>query len=273
MQVNDYNENYSTGWVSLYRSIQKHWIWNDEKFLKWWLIMLFEVNHSDNKITLGYEIYEVKKGQSAKSLRTWSTLFNTGTKSVSKFFTLLEKDSMITKETIGKGKRSTTLITIRNYTQYQGSKETQATTQGTTQGKHNRHTNNNVNKDNNDKINFKSLVDFINQVGTRSFTTINDSAKAKYKARLKEGYTKDDILRAIKNAHKEPYHIETKFKYLTPEFFSRADKLDLYSAESKEIKIDKLVLQASVVNPLQMEATCKQYDITPEQVKEMYASR
>lgn len=148
MEVNDYKENYSGGWISLYRSIQKHWIWNDEKYLKWWLIVLFEANHSVNKITLGYEIHEINKGQSANSLRTWSRLFDTNTKTVSRFFSLLEKDEMIIKKTIGKGKQSTTLVTISNYTQYQGRSETLKTTQG----KRERDTNNKGNNENNKNI-------------------------------------------------------------------------------------------------------------------------
>jgi DNA-binding transcriptional regulator YhcF (GntR family) len=154
MKVNDIEENYKTGWISLYRSISNHWLWKDPVKLQWWLIMLFEANHSKNKIVLGYDIYEIEKGQSANSLRTWANLFNSNTKTVSKFFILLEKDKMITREIIGKGKRSTTLINITRYSDYQGVRETQETTLKTTlkttQGKRNRDTNNNGNNYNND---------------------------------------------------------------------------------------------------------------------------
>jgi hypothetical protein len=150
--VNEYQENYGTGWISLYRSVQKHWIFDNDKYFKWWIIMLFEANHQDKKLVLGYEVFEIKKGQSANSLRTWARLFNTGTKSVTKFFKMLEKDSMITKETIGKGKQSTTLINIDNYGTYQGSKETQRDTQGDTLRERKGYTNNNVNNVNKEII-------------------------------------------------------------------------------------------------------------------------
>lgn len=109
--------------------------------------------------------------------------------------------------------------------------------------------NDNVNVTVNDTINFKSLVDFINKVGNRNFKSINNKAKDKYRARIKEGYTKEDIQKAIVNAYKEPYHIESKFKYLTPEFFSRADKLDLYSQDSNLPKLSKLVATVSLSVP------------------------
>lgn len=111
--------NTSLGWISLYRSIRANWVWQNETYLKRWLIILFEVNHSSKKIALGYEFVTLSKGQSAKSLRTWSNLFDCGIRQTSKFFELLERDEMITKETIGSGKKSTTLISVINYEQYQ----------------------------------------------------------------------------------------------------------------------------------------------------------
>jgi hypothetical protein len=68
---------------------------------------------------------------------------------------MLESDSMITKETIGKGKQSTTLINISNYECYQSTEETQDTTLNTTQGKRDRDTNKNDKNEKNERSNFK----------------------------------------------------------------------------------------------------------------------
>lgn len=90
------------------------------------------------------------------------------------------------------------------------------------------------------KIDFKKLLDFINlqtkRTGKEKFRVINKSIQAKYKARLKEGYTNQDIANAIKNASEDSYHKEKNFTYLTPEFFSRADKIDKYGFKSKNKK-------------------------------------
>jgi DNA-binding transcriptional regulator YhcF (GntR family) len=141
------NGNERFGWVSLHRSIQKHWIWENDRWLKWWLTMLMEVNHSPKKFALGYDLMTVNRGQSVKSLRTWAKLFSCSTDTVTKFFNMLENDGMITRETIGKGKRSTTLINIEKYDQYQPPQQTQPRTQTGTEHKHNAHTNNNVNNE------------------------------------------------------------------------------------------------------------------------------
>ena len=83
------------------------------------------------------------------------------------------------------------------------------------------------------KIDFDKLLLFINKTTGRSFKVFNNTLKTKYKARLKEGYTKEDIQTAVRNAVKAKNHIETNNKHLTLEFFSRADKLDMHSDVSK----------------------------------------
>ena len=70
----------------------------------------------------------------------------------------------------------------------------------------------------------------------RKFKTINQKAKTQFKARLKDGYTNKDFANAIKNALSDKYHIETNYKYLTPEYFSRSKTLDLHANEIKEQK-------------------------------------
>ena len=88
-------------------------------------------------------------------------------------------------------------------------------------------------KETKDKLDFVKLLSFINQKTGRKFKTINDKVKKKYKARLKEGYTKEDILNSIINASNLQYHKENGCQYLTPEFFSRQETLDKYGNEAK----------------------------------------
>ena len=80
-----------------------------------------------------------------------------------------------------------------------------------------------------DKIDFDKLLSFLNSKTGRNFKVINKTVKGKYLARLKDGYSKQDILDAISNSIKSDYHKGENFKYLTPEFFSRSETLDKYS--------------------------------------------
>lgn len=82
---------------------------------------------------------------------------------------------------------------------------------------------------NKDKIDWKELITFFNKCTGKKTKVIPETVKAKFNARLKEGFTKEDIANAIKNCSKDSWHIDTKYQHLTLEFISRADKLDKYS--------------------------------------------
>lgn len=115
MIVNEPEENYKTGWVKLFRSIRKHWIWKDPIKLKWWIDILLEVNHSGQKVPIGYEIFECNRGQSIKSLKNWGEDWNVSKDKARNFLRMLEKDNMITLENLSK----TTRLTVCNYDSYQ----------------------------------------------------------------------------------------------------------------------------------------------------------
>jgi len=97
---------------------------------------------------------------------------------------------------------------------------------------------NNTSVNNTSIIDFKGLLDFINKTQNRKgngrFTVINKSTQSKFKTRLKDGYTKEVIITAIKNVANNKHHIEQGYKYSTPEFFSRSSTLDKYGFYKSE---------------------------------------
>jgi len=99
--------------------------------------------------------------------------------------------------------------------------------------------NDNVNVINKD-IDFVIFLDWFNKTTNRNFKLISEATKKSFKARIKEGYTKEDIMKAIINCSKDKFHIENP-KYLTPEFISRADKLALYLSAPTETKAKTII--------------------------------
>lgn len=89
--------------------------------------------------------------------------------------------------------------------------------------------NDSVNDNDINIIDFQSLLDMLQVTFKRKFRVLNDKVKRSYKARIKEGYTIDDIHNAIKNCQANSYHKDNNYQYCTPEFFSRADILDKYA--------------------------------------------
>jgi len=111
-----------SGWISIHRQIQDHWIFKNPLYLKAWITMLLGVNFEDSKVVIDGELLECKKGESLRSVNSWMLIFgNKWTRQkVRTFFNLLEKDSMIAI----KGLRKTTSLTICNYGTYQSCQPT-----------------------------------------------------------------------------------------------------------------------------------------------------
>lgn len=80
-----------------------------------------------------------------------------------------------------------------------------------------------------ESFDFDGLLVFINSTFGKNFKLINDKVKKKYKALIKQGYDKKQIIQAMVNAKENSYHKETGYQYCTPEFFSRTETIDKYS--------------------------------------------
>lgn len=107
-----------TGWISIDRSIQNHWLFKEKRtFSKFeaWIYLLMEANHSKAKVPIGNQIVTVERGQRLTSILTLSDLFNWSRFKVKTFLDLLESDGMLEVKTTSKY----TLITIVNYDFYQ----------------------------------------------------------------------------------------------------------------------------------------------------------
>lgn len=86
-----------------------------------------------------------------------------------------------------------------------------------------------------DEINFDVLLTYINETFGRSFKVVNKKTKEAYKATLKQGYTKYQIMQAIQNAKNAKFHIDNNYQYCTVEYFSRPKTIDMYS-QTSEVK-------------------------------------
>ena len=92
-----------------------------------------------------------------------------------------------------------------------------------------------------DNIDYQALLDFVNKSFGRNFKVVSDKIQRSYKARLKDGYKKEDILNAIRNCKDNPYHKENNYQYCTPEFFSRAETLDKYADRTIKTESDSIL--------------------------------
>ena len=73
---------------------------------------------------------------------------------------------------------------------------------------------------------FDNFIQQFNIIRKSKFTSKTKEAKKHYIARRKEGFTDEQMLSALRNFMSQQYHKDNNFDYLTPEFITRADKLD-----------------------------------------------
>lgn len=85
-------------------------------------------------------------------------------------------------------------------------------------------------KKNTTEIDWDRLIAYFNKVFKKSARIISDDAKKKFRQRLKDGYTKDDIQKVIDNCSNDNHHKDNDYKYVTFEFLSRPAIFERYAA-------------------------------------------
>lgn len=120
------------GWIKLHRSVRSHWIRKNAEYYAAFIDMLMLCNHKDTKVLINGELIDCMRGQSLRSLESWSYDFGKWwtIQKVRTFFRLLERDGMCEVE----GLKKTTRLTICNYDTYQN--DQQADNKQTTRRQH-----------------------------------------------------------------------------------------------------------------------------------------
>ena len=85
---------------------------------------------------------------------------------------------------------------------------------------------------------FSFFINSLNSILGKKFKD-GETYKNSFKARINDGYSVEQMLTAIKNAKADKYHLDNGFKYLTPEFILRVDKLERFLNISNTILPDK----------------------------------
>jgi predicted transcriptional regulator len=161
--MSNINENRSRGYIALFRSLQKHWLYPDGRaFTEYeaWIDLLMQANHKTRTVRVKNQLIKCKRGESVRSISQWAERWNWSRSKVYRFLNLLQDDGMI--ETVSE--TVTSRITICNYESYQDPKNNtetqvkQGRNDGETQVKRPRNasetvsnTNKNVNNANNGK--------------------------------------------------------------------------------------------------------------------------
>lgn len=233
------------GWIKLHRSLLD-WQWySDHNATRLLIHLLVSVNYEEKKwkgiiikkgqLVTSWESLSLKTGLSVSELRTAIKKLETSHEISRK---LTAKSQIITLVKWDELQQIENDVDRKLTAKSQGVSRELATTKETKNLKKKE-----VNKLLDTKVSskvetfdFDKLLIFINETFSKEYRVINDAVKRSFKARLKDKYKKADITATILNLKKDKYHIETNYKYCTPEFISRSKIIDKYGFSSTMAK-------------------------------------
>lgn len=201
------------GWISIYRQITEHWVWKEKPFSQGqaWVDLLLMANYQDRKFALGDEIVTAEAGSIVTSQLKLMERWGWSKSKVRRFLKLLESDGMIHI----KADRRKTTIFIVNWGNFQDLQTTEKPKKDHSQTTRRplKDTNNNDNKENNDNkdiycSNFESFW--------KVYPRKKEKAKAykAYCARLKDGYSEEELMKAGTVYAQECSSRNTEEKYI-----------------------------------------------------------
>ena len=103
------------GFITLHRSVQKHWIWQEPEALKFWVALLLEANWQEKKTMFNGKLIAVKRGELVFGRRTYAKKLAISDNKIRRYIELLKNDNMITHSITNKY----SIISITNYDSYQ----------------------------------------------------------------------------------------------------------------------------------------------------------
>lgn len=81
----------------------------------------------------------------------------------------------------------------------------------------------------NNSIDWKMLLEQFNKITGKNQPAISGRTRMQFLERLREGFTKNDILNTIKNACKDSYHKEHNLKFINLMYISEAKTMEQYA--------------------------------------------
>ncbi|MEE0106678.1 MAG: hypothetical protein UEY91_07795 [Lachnospiraceae bacterium] len=114
-------------WIKISRGIRDSWVWDEPRYLKWWIDILMLASYKNKKVLVGNELIELERGSFITSQSQLAKRWNADRRTVKKYLDLLQDAQMIVHIL----HRKKTIVKVLNYSIYQDTGESNWTTSGT----------------------------------------------------------------------------------------------------------------------------------------------
>lgn len=113
----NFNINRDKGWVSIYRSLQEHPLWQEKPFSKGqaWIDLILLANHNATSIAHKGSTVLCARGTVNRSIKSLAERWGWSRGKVRRFLQRLQEDGMVIADIA----QERTVITIVNYARYQ----------------------------------------------------------------------------------------------------------------------------------------------------------
>ena len=105
----------SEGFITLHRSVQKHWIWDEPEALKFWMALLMQANWEAKTTVFNKRLITVERGQVVFGRKVWSERLKISEMKLRRYLEMLKAEGMINQQITSRY----SLITVLNYHEYQ----------------------------------------------------------------------------------------------------------------------------------------------------------
>jgi len=219
--ISETEENYRSGWIKCFRSLESHWIWTNERYFKTWIWFLFRANHKNSKILFSGVLIDIDRGSFITSLKHISEAANLSIQETRHFISLLEKDKMIFRIS----NTQSTKITICNYESYQDMQQTINTPTTNEQQTNNKRTTTDKNVKNEKELKNKEYAENLNEFSSSFFESkyVNEKSLLMFDKLLNE-YPVEKIKEAIENGKNDKFW---KDQFLSPLKLQTKDKTNV----------------------------------------------
>ena len=105
----------SEGFITLHRTVQKHWIWQEPEALKFWVALLLQANWEAKTTMFNKRLITVERGQVVFGRKVWSERLKISEMKLRRYLEMLKAEGMINQQITSRY----SLITVLNYHEYQ----------------------------------------------------------------------------------------------------------------------------------------------------------
>lgn len=216
------------GYLKLWRACVDNELYFSEPFTKWqaWQDLLVLANHKKRVVYVRGIAVTVDAGQVLAAEEFLAERWQWSRGKVRRFMSYLESKTV--QQIVQQKSRVCTIITIVKWDIYQSDGTINGTTDSTTNGQQTDIPKNVKNgKNEKNKSLYADFIKRFNGASGKRCRVLDEKTKRQLNARIRDGFTLDEIIDATRNCANDDFHKENP-KYLTPEFITRSDKLQKY---------------------------------------------